>query len=314
MSDSDDRLAPVTPLFGAGRATNARLHDDDEAEATSRVRSGWADEGESGWAEPGTVAPDEPGWAEPGESGWGDPSRGGADGRGRAATDGDEASPADDAVVSALPTYAAFAARSEGAGSGETRQSPSRHVDASGDEPDSEPEPEETHDAAKARAENISMHALSRRGVSSAEMTKTLRSRDLPDDVVADEIERLERVGLLNDDELAENLVRTKQDRKGLGKGAITAELRQRGVAQESIDAAIADIDDDEEQTRADEWATKRAGQLRGLDQATAERRLNGYLMRRGYRSEVIRRAVEKALPRGGGPRGGGSRGGVRFE
>jgi regulatory protein len=53
----------------------------------------------------------------------------------------------------------------------------------------------------------------------------------------------------------------------------------------------------------------KRAGSLRGLDRATAERRLNGYLMRRGYRSDTVRRAVEKALPRGGS-----SRGGVRFE
>lgn len=286
MSDNDDRLAPVTPLFGAG------------------------------WAKPGTRAPDEPEWADPDESASfearatrgdveaadggiadidGHSSHGPGSQRGRAVAE------PDGAVVSALPTYAAFAARSEG---------PEAGPDV---EPEPEPESEETYDAAKARAENISLHALSRRGVSSAEMTKTLRSRDLPDEVVAEEIERLERVGLLNDDELAENLVRSKQDRKGLGKGAITAELRQRGVAQESIEAAIAEIDDDEEQARADDWATKRAGQLRGLDQATAERRLNGYLMRRGYRSEVIRRAVEKALPRGGS-RGGGSRGGVRFE
>ena len=165
----------------------------------------------------------------------------------------------------------------------------------------------ETLEAAKQRAENISLHALSRRGVSSVEMARILTSRDLPDEVVALEIERLERVGLLDDTELAENLVRSKQERKGLGKGAITAELRQRGVAQEAIDSAIADIDDDDEQARCDEWAEKRVGQLRGLDHATAERRLNGYLMRRGYRSEVIRRSIEKVLPKGG------SGGGVRF-
>jgi regulatory protein len=199
--------------------------------------------------------------------------------------------------VSPLPTYAAFAAKTEGPDSGV------RFDD------DEQPEPEpEGLEAAQKRAENISLHALSRRGVSSHEMAKTLRSRDLPEEVVIAEVERLERVGLLDDAELAENLVRTKQDRKGLGKQAITAELRQRGIAQEAIEQAVSEIDDDEEQARCDEWALKRAGQLRGLDQATAERRLNAFLMRRGYRSEVIRRAVEKALPRGG--RGGG----VRFE
>ena len=171
---------------------------------------------------------------------------------------------------------------------------------------DDEPEPEpEGLDAQRSRAENISMHALARRGVSSAEMASLLAARDLDEQVVSDEVERLEGVGLLNDRELAENLVRSKHERKGLGRGAVTSELRSRGIAPELIEHAMSEIDDDDEQSRADEWALKRATSLQGLDQATAERRLNGYLMRRGYRSETIRRAVEKALPRG--------RGGVRF-
>jgi len=181
-------------------------------------------------------------------------------------------------------------------------------------EPDveaTEPEPEpEDLDAQRRRAENVSLHALSRRGVSSAEMTTLLRSRDLDEEVVLGEVARLEGVGLLNDRELAENLVRSKQERKGLGRGAVTSELRQRGLDASVVEEALADIDDDDEQSRADEWARKRVGSLRGLDHATAERRLNGYLMRRGYRSDVVRRAIEKVLPRGGSPRGGG----VRFE
>jgi len=174
------------------------------------------------------------------------------------------------------------------------------------EQPDDGPEDLE---AQRRRAENVSLHALSRRGVSSHEMEKLLRSRDLDESVVSDEIARLERVGLLDDAELAATLVRSTQERKGLGRGAVTSELRSRGIDPAVIDEALGETDDDEEQQRADEWARKRAGYLRGLDRETAERRLNGYLMRRGYRSEVVRRAVEKALPRGGS-----SRGGVRFE
>jgi SOS response regulatory protein OraA/RecX len=174
------------------------------------------------------------------------------------------------------------------------------------DQPDDGPEDLE---AQQRRAENVSLHALSRRGVSSHEMEKLLLSRDLDESVVADEIARLERVGLLDDTELAATLIRSKQERKGLGRGAVTSELRARGIDPSIIDEALSDTDDDEEQERADEWARKRAGSLRGLDRETAERRLNGYLMRRGYRSEVVRRAIEKALPRGGSGRGG-----VRFE
>jgi regulatory protein len=178
----------------------------------------------------------------------------------------------------------------------------------SDDEP-TEPEPEDL-EAQRRRAENVSLHALSRRGVSSAEMTRLLRDRDLDEEVVLGEVARLEGVGLLNDRELAENLVRSKQERKGLGRGAVTSELRQRGLDASVVEEALADIDDDDEQSRADEWARKRVGSLRGLDHATAERRLNGYLMRRGYRSDVVRRAIEQVLPRGGSSRGGG----VRFE
>ncbi|QNE42986.1 RecX family transcriptional regulator [Frigoribacterium sp. NBH87] len=181
--------------------------------------------------------------------------------------------------------------------------------DADATEQEPEPEPEDL-DAQQRRAENVSLHALSRRGVSSAEMTTLLRSRDLDEEIVLGEVARLEGVGLLNDRELAENLVRSKQERKGLGRGAVTSELRQRGLDASVVEEALADIDDDDEQSRADEWARKRVGSLRGLDHATAERRLNGYLMRRGYRSDVVRRAIEKVLPRGGSPRGGG----VRFE
>ncbi|WP_209561114.1 regulatory protein RecX [Frigoribacterium sp. PvP032] len=170
-------------------------------------------------------------------------------------------------------------------------------------------EPREDLDAQRTRAESVSLHALSRRGVSSSEMASLLEARDLDPEVVADEVSRLEGVGLLNDRELAENLLQTKQGRKGLGRGAVTSELRSRGIDASVIEEVLAETDDADEQARADEWAEKRAGSLRGLDRATAERRLNGYLMRRGYRSDTVRRAVEKALPRGGS-----SRGGVRFE
>ena len=181
-------------------------------------------------------------------------------------------------------------------------------ADDEGDEGDEGDEPEGL-DAQRRRAENVSLHALSRRGVSSSEMTRLLRDRDLDESVVADEMARLEGVGLLDDAQLARDLVEQKQRRKGLGRGAVSAELRQRGLDGDAVTAALDDIDDDDEQARADEWARKRASSLRGLDRETAERRLHGYLQRRGYRSETVRRAIERALPRGGAKGGG-----VRFE
>ncbi len=158
------------------------------------------------------------------------------------------------------------------------------------------------------RAENVSMHALARRGMSRWELQKTLLSRDLDENVVEEELARLESVGLIDDAALAETLVRTQHDRKGLGRSALTAELRRRHIPQHDIDTALEQVDDDEEQSRATELAVKRAGQLSSYDLETAKRRLNGFLMRKGYSSSIVRNAVDEALSGRQGSRGGGVR------
>ena len=170
-------------------------------------------------------------------------------------------------------------------------------------------------DEQRADAERISMRALSRRGVSTSELRTMLVKQDEFDaDVIEHEIERLTRVGLLDDVALATDLVDRMHARKGLGRQAIVADLRRRGIDQTAIDAALeaAADDEDDEFVRALDLAAKRAGQMRGLDRATAERRLSGFLMRKGYNGGVVRVAVERALD---GPRrpttGGGT---VRFE
>lgn len=156
-----------------------------------------------------------------------------------------------------------------------------------------------------ARAANVSLAALARRGMSRWELEQTLVSREIDADEIELELDRLASVGLIDDAALAETLVRTRHERKGLGRSALSAELRRRHIDQEVIDVALEQIDGDDERTRARELAERRAPQLRSLDQQTAERRLNAFLMRKGYASDIVRDAVAHALPKGGG--------GVRF-
>jgi regulatory protein len=164
-----------------------------------------------------------------------------------------------------------------------------------------EPEVEtpETDGERSARAHNVSMYALTRKGLSSSEMTDLLRSRDLEAGDVATEVTRLEQVGLLNDSELAATLVMQLRERKGLGRSAITSELRRRKLDPSAIAEALADAydsDGDDELTRARAIALKRAPQLRSLDAETARRRLGAFLMRKGYSGSVVASAVASAL------------------
>lgn len=154
--------------------------------------------------------------------------------------------------------------------------------------------PESAGELAK-RAENISMYALTRRAVSIREMEKLLKSRDLPDDVVATEVARLEAVGLLDDYALAADLAERFQRRKGLGASAVKQELGKRLLSPASIDLAVAELPGDQLELATDE-ARKRLSRLKGLDKETLNRRLYAYLQRRGFRGAEISNAIKAAL------------------
>jgi regulatory protein len=158
--------------------------------------------------------------------------------------------------------------------------------------------PDDRADArAAAKAERVSMNALTRRGMSKREVERSLRARDLDHATVASEIERLEGVGLIDDLALAQNLVGILQERKGLGRSAIAAELTRRLLTPAAIEYALELVDTGDELGRAREIAVKRASQLRSYDRETAVRRLSAFLMRRGYSGSTVRAAVEHALP-----------------
>ncbi|TQL48364.1 regulatory protein [Homoserinimonas aerilata] len=158
------------------------------------------------------------------------------------------------------------------------------------------------------RAENVSLAGLTRRNMSRWEIEGLLRSREIDEQLIEAEVARLESVGLIDDAALAETLVRTQHERKGLGRQGIVSELRRRHIDQQLIDEALEQLEAGDERERARELAEKRASQLRSYDAATAERRLTAFLTRKGYSSSIVREAVAGAL------KGGSRSGGVRFE
>jgi regulatory protein len=134
-------------------------------------------------------------------------------------------------------------------------------------------------DAAHAAA----LRLLTTRARTRAELRQRLEDRGFAAAAVADTLDRLERVGLVDDAALARTVAGGRAER-GVDAPAIAAELRDRGVdpavAEQAAHAAVP------AETRADrcrEVAEARLAQLAGLPAPTQLRRLAGYLARRGY-------------------------------
>lgn len=152
----------------------------------------------------------------------------------------------------------------------------------------------------------LAVRRLARRGCSEWEIAELLRGHDAAPDEVEHVLAELRRRGYLDDAELARQLVESLHTRKGQSRAVIGRELSSRRIDASIVSEALEALDDDDELRRALVVAEKRAGQLRSLDQATAERRLSAYLARRGYGSAIIREACSRALS-------GSKRSGVSF-
>lgn len=126
-----------------------------------------------------------------------------------------------------------------------------------------------------------------------------------PEAAVDRALDRLERMGYLDDTAFAAYWTEQRDRFSPRSARALRQELRQRGVEAE-VAAASADPDDDE--ARALHAARKRLRGLEGADYQTFLTRLGGYLQRRGFGYGVTR-VVVRALweeTRGATPGGSG--------
>lgn len=135
------------------------------------------------------------------------------------------------------------------------------------------------------QARALCLRLLTVRARTRSELQEQLTKRGYPGDVSTAVLNRLGEVGLVDDAEFAEQWVRSRRVNAGKGRRALVVELRNKGVDDEVIDAAVADIDAGAERQRAEELVRSklRRESLAGGDDQKLMRRLVGMLARRGY-------------------------------
>lgn len=158
--------------------------------------------------------------------------------------------------------------------------------------PDKRGQDADPHDVAR----TIVLRQLAAAPRSRKQLADKLRERDCDDDVATEVLDRLEEVGLIDDAAYAATLVQSQQSRRGMGRRAISQELRRKGIASEVIDEQLDAIDDEDERERAQALVTKKMRSMHGLDATVQARRLAGMLARKGYSSSIAWAIIREAI------------------
>ena len=109
-------------------------------------------------------------------------------------------------------------------------------------------------------------------------------------------LSRFEEVGLINDSAFADAWVESRHHGRGLARRALAQELRTKGVDSTLIDAAVSQLDSEQEEATARELVARKLRSTRGLDREKRLRRLAGMLARKGYSEGMALRVVRQAL------------------
>lgn len=165
-------------------------------------------------------------------------------------------------------------------------------------------EPDDRHDGTDADPETLARTIVLRKLTGQArtrdELSRALAERDVPDEAAEAVLDRMEDVGLVDDQAFARDWVESRQSRRQLSKSALRRELITKGVDRDHIDAALADVDDEDELEAARSLALKKVRGMSQLEPQVRYRRLAGALARRGFSSGTTARILDEVLSDGG--------------
>lgn len=147
-----------------------------------------------------------------------------------------------------------------------------------------------------AEAMRVGLRYLSVRPRSCREIELRLLREKLEQETIEQTIDRLTTLGYLDDRNFAAAFARDRIRLRPCGVRRMKADLLSRGVsscdADDGIESAMVEQDVNEHEL-LQQVASARASKLDDLDKGVARRRLFGYLSRRGFSSENVRKWID---------------------
>ena len=143
------------------------------------------------------------------------------------------------------------------------------------------------------RAKKRAMHLLERMDRTEAELRKKLLESEYPEDLAEDAIAYVKSFHYVDDARYADCYVRLRGEGKSRGK--LLAELQQKGVDRELASQVLSEYEGERDEPQM----IRELMQRRHYDPQTAslqeQRRMYGYLMRRGFQSTDICKAIGRS-------------------
>jgi regulatory protein len=151
------------------------------------------------------------------------------------------------------------------------------------------------------KARDAALSLLSYRARTSVELKRRLKRKGFDEEVSTATVERLDRLGVVDDAAFAESFVRDRVRLKPHGVRRLGQELRAKGVDEDTARAAIAGVMEHEGATELDlaRAAAARWKPRAAEEPARARARLQAFLARRGFGGDAVRIVVAEKLPRG---------------
>lgn len=133
---------------------------------------------------------------------------------------------------------------------------------------------------------------LTRGPRSKHQLGQLLERKGVPQNISAQLLDRFEEVGLIDDAAYARAFAHDRRQSRGLSKSALKRELTQAGVSVELISDAVEDIAAEDEVELAVSLVRRRWSSVANLEWQARQRRLMGFLARRGFGSSTITSAI----------------------
>lgn len=142
------------------------------------------------------------------------------------------------------------------------------------------------------RAYHSALRLLGYRQRSRLEIERHLRQKGYEAEAIDAAMARLVANRYVDDEAFARSWLQHRERLRPRGARGLSHELRQKGVERDTINRVLTELDEE-----ASAWAAvaSKMERWRGLDQAALRQKVTGFLSRRGFAYDAIRKTYQKA-------------------